>query len=173
MGIGDAIMFVSCFAGMMLALPALMIFLGMTFTDTSYATAERLHRGFIRPLMVGAVAVAVVAVPASILLSAGSVFQLVGFILWLMLLVWAFTGMAGLARMIGGRMGAMADRGASPFVETIVGAFVLSFAIAFPLIGWLLILPIGLVAGLGATILSSRERRQPDEIDMQPMEQVA
>jgi len=158
MAIGDAIFMVGCLAGFMAALPALLIFLNLMFTKTTFSAAQRLHDGIKLPFVIGAVAVGVVGVPASILLSMGSIFQLIGTLMWLGLLTWSFTGLASLARMLGGRIGYLSDRESSMMTESIIGTIVLSFAIAFPLIGWLIILPIGMVIGIGATIIS---RRQP------------
>jgi hypothetical protein len=44
MGIGDSITLISCLAGLMLALPALLIFLSLVFHETTYHTALRLNR---------------------------------------------------------------------------------------------------------------------------------
>ena len=43
MAIGDAIMFTGCLAGLMVALPALLIFLNLMFTRTTFSAAQRLH----------------------------------------------------------------------------------------------------------------------------------
>jgi len=161
MGIGDAITLVGCLAGMMFALPALMIFLSMSFDQITWNGARRLDQGFMLPLVVGVVAVIVVGFPASALISLGSIFQLVGVLMVLGLLTWAFAGLAGLARLIGVR--AMANNETWPaYTQIVIGSFVLTFAVAFPLIGWLVILPIGLLAGLGATILG-RWRNTDDQ----------
>jgi len=158
MAIGDAILFVGCLAGFMAAFPALLLFLNLMFTKTTFAAAQRLHDGVRLPLVVGIVAAVAVGFPASVLVSWGSLFQLIGVLLWLFLLTWAFVGLAALARMLGGRLGLLADRSTSVMTESVVGVIVLTFALAFPLIGWLLLMPLGMAVGMGATLIS---RRQP------------
>ena len=157
MAIGDAILFTGCLAGFMATLPALLIFLNLMFTRTTFSAAQRLHTGFKMPLVAGMVAMVVVGFPASLLVSAGSIFQLFGTILWLFLLAWLFTGLATVARMLGGRLGILSNREQSMMTEAVIGTFVLSFAIAFPLIGWFVILPLSMALGVGATIIARRE----------------
>ncbi len=163
MGIGDSITLVSCLAGFMAALPAFLIFLNLIFAKTTVRAARRLERGAILPFFVGLVPAIFIGVPVVGLISLGSIFQLLGVLGLLALLLWAFTGLAAIGRMAGGRISAFAERDERPLVEIVLGSVVLSFTIAFPIIGWLLVLPFGLLIGTGATILSrfSRiERRQ-------------
>ncbi|MEQ8674215.1 MAG: hypothetical protein RLP44_17710 [Aggregatilineales bacterium] len=157
MAIGDAILMTGCLAGFMVALPALLIFLNLMFTRTTFSAAQRLHTGFKMPLVIGIIAMVVIGFPASLLVSAGSIFQLFGTILWLFLLAWLFTGLATVARMLGGRLGMLSNREQSMMTEAVVGTFVLSFAIAFPLIGWFVILPLSMAIGVGATLIARRE----------------
>lgn len=156
MGIGDSITIVGCLAGTMLALPALLVSLSLLMNRATSRAAACLQQGVIRPLLVGVMAVVVIAVPASILISMGSVFQLVGVLIYLFLLTWGFTGMAAFTRMLGERLGLMADEPRSSMTETLIGASVLSFAVAFPLVGWLVILPASFVMGIGATLIGRK-----------------
>lgn len=160
MGIGDSITLVSCLAGLMLALPAFLIFNSLMFSQTTYYAAQRLQRGAITPFFVGLGLAVAVGLPTALMVSLGSIFQFFGVIAALAAFLWAFTGLAAIARLVGMRLGALADRDENVFFETTVGAVVLSFALAFPLIGWLLLLPFGLIIGLGATLLGRRERRR-------------
>jgi hypothetical protein len=91
---------------------------------------------------------------AGILVSLGSIFQLIGAVIYLFLLLWMFSGVASFSRLIGARISEFNERETSPLVETIVGAFILSFAMAFPLVGWFLLLPLTLVIGAGAVASS-------------------
>jgi hypothetical protein len=162
MGIGDSITLISCLAGLMVALPALLIFNSLLFSQTTYYAALRLHRGAITPFFVGLIPVIFLGGPVVGLISLGSIFQLLGAIALLALFLWAFTGLAAIGRLVGMRLGSLAGQDENPFFEITVGAVTLSFALAFPLIGWLLLLPFGLVIGLGATILGRRERRRDE-----------
>lgn len=153
MGIGDAILIVSCLAGTMFALPAMLIFFNLGLLGLSDHATARLARGGIVPFFVGLLPIIFLGVPAAGLLAAGSVFQLFGSMLMLFLLFWAFMGLAVVARLVGQRLTAMYEREESPFIQTVAGSLVLSFSIAFPLIGWLIILPFSLVIGMGVIAL--------------------
>jgi len=153
MGIGDSITLVSCLAGLVTALPALLVMMNLIFPRTTGAAALRLHRGMILPFFVGLFPVIFFGVPATILISLGSVFQFFGIIAYLLLFLWAFTGLAALARLLGMRLGDLTNRPENIFLETIAGGFVLTLTIAFPLVGWFVVFPLGVVIGVGATII--------------------
>lgn len=63
----------------------------------------------------------------------------------------AMFGVAGLARTIGSRMPSPADEG-RPWRADLRGAIVLHLAFAVPFVGWFGLLPLSLVAGLGALV---------------------
>jgi hypothetical protein len=153
MGIGDALLLVSCLAGLMFALPALLIFMNLALLTLSDHATARLNRGGIVPFFAGLLPVIFIGIPAAGLIAAGSVFQFFGSLIMLILLFWGFMGLAVVARLVGQRLTAMYEREESPFIQTVAGSLVLSFSIAFPLIGWLLILPFSLIIGIGATLL--------------------
>ena len=69
------------------------------------------------------------------------------------LLFFGFVGLAVVARLAGQRLVAMYEREESPLVQTVAGALVLSFSIAFPLLGWFIIFPFSLITGLGAVVI--------------------
>lgn len=154
MGIGDNILLVSCLAGLMLALPSLLIFLNLAFLGTSDRATARLNVGGCVPFFIGIVITIFVGVPAGILLSIGSAPQAIGAAMSLVLLFFGFVGLAVVARLVGQRLVAMYDRDESPLVQTVTGALILSFSVAFPLLGWFIILPFSLITGLGAVIIA-------------------
>ena len=153
MGIGDNILLVSCLAGVMLALPALLIFLNLALLGISDRSTARLNRGGCVPFGMGVATLLFFGIPAAILLSIGSAPQAIGAIITLFLLFFGFVGLAVVARLAGQRLTAMYDREESPLVQTVAGSLILSFSIAFPLIGWLIILPLALITGLGALVI--------------------
>jgi len=148
MSIGQSIFFVSCLAGMMLALPALLAFLSMIFPHTIERAAQRLERGWILPFFAGIIPLGMVGVVGSLLLSLGSVAQFCGSLVWLALLTWGFSGLAVMGRLIGAHIGEATRSNA--LIETLIGGVILAFAIAFPIIGWFVIFPVGVVLGTGA-----------------------
>jgi len=154
MGIGDSILFISCLGGLMFALPALLIFLNLGFYETSTRAATRLAKGAIVPFFVGLIPIIFIGAPAALLLSIGSFMQACGTIFMMVISLWAFWGLAVVARLIGMRIAWMNKRDENALVESISGAFALSFAIAFPVIGWFIVLPFGLVIGMGAIVMT-------------------
>jgi hypothetical protein len=164
MSIGDSITLIGCLAGLMAALPALLIFLNMIFTRTTERAAYRLAHGSKLPFITGLIALVIVGLPSWILISMGSIFQFVGTLMFLGLLLWAFAGLGAVARLVGLRISNMADRGSNSFFEVLIGAVVLAFAVAFPLVGWAVILPVGLIVGIGALTLAL-VNRAPDDSD--------
>lgn len=176
MGIGDTIMLTACLAGFMVAMPALFIFLNLALLGTSDKATARLNRGGCIPFFAGLAAIVACGAPAAILISFGSIFQAVGSIIILALLFFGFMGLSVVSRLVGQRLVAMYDTDGSPLVQTISGAIILSFSIAFPLLGWFIILPFSLITGFGAvllvfvsTFLNSRLfAKQPQPIEQHP-----
>lgn len=158
MGIGDAILLVSCLAGLMMALPALLIFLNIAFVGTSDRAAFRLSRGGFIPFFVGVFFVLLIGVPSAALMAVGSIFQFFGSLIFLLLLLIGFLGLASVSRLIGYRVIELGERHESPLIQAVAGATVLSFGIAFPLLGWFIVLPFGLLVGIGAVILATISR---------------
>ncbi len=158
MGIGDSIIFVfSVILLVILSLPALLVFLNLALPGISNQAAERLTKGGIAPFFVGLITAFVIGFPASILVSLGSIFQLCGTIIWLFLLFWGFMGLAVITRLAGYRITVMGKYDTSFLVQIMAGALMMSLSIAFPVIGWFVILPLSLLIGLGAiTILTIR-----------------
>ncbi len=153
MGIGDTLLLTSCLAGFMLAMPALFIFLNLALLGTSDRATARLNRGGCIPFFAGLAAILACGIPAAVLVSIGSFAQAIGSIVFLTLLFFGFMGLAVVARLVGQRLVAMYEAEGSPLVQTIAGSIILSFSIAFPLLGWFIILPFSLVTGFGAVLL--------------------
>ncbi len=160
MSIGDSMTLVSCLAGLMVALPGLAVFLSMIFDGTTECAASRLANGGKAAFFVGLVPVIVVGYVGVGLISAGSIFQLVGAVVIALLLAWLFTGLGVVARLIGLKIAAMTQQSGNRWNETIIGAFVLAFALAFPLVGWFLIFPLSAITGGGSIVLALFQRRR-------------
>jgi hypothetical protein len=150
MGIGDSITFVSCMAGTVVALPAFLMLLSLFFNRTTGAAAARLNHGAILPFFAGLVPVIFIGVPSTLMFSIGSVTQFCGTIAYFALFLWAFTGLAAVSRMLGSSLGFSEN----PLAQTAGGAFILTLAIFFPILGWIVVLPFAMILGLGATLLA-------------------
>lgn len=153
MGIGDSITLASCLAGTMLALPAFLIFINLALVETSEKAMYRVKQGGCMPFVVGSVIVLFVGAPAVGLISAGSIFQFMGSIVATALALGGFLGLSAIARLVGRRLTEMAEQNYPPLLETVTGAFILSFAIMFPLLGWFVLLPLSFITGIGAIVL--------------------
>ena len=116
---------------------------------------------------VGLLAGAIAAIPTAILFSLPSQFtQVLGWI-WLVLVFGAASlGAAGIAAEIGLRMNWRNDGNFQSLGAFIRGAAILELASAFPVIGWLLIIPVGTLIGLGGavpTIFKKKDKEEPTE----------
>lgn len=76
---------------------------------------------------------------------------LVAIILASIYLLFSSIGVAGIADLIGEKLGTNVE-GQPPWRETIRGGIVLVLSFLFPFVGWLVIMPVSMVIGCGATI---------------------
>jgi len=111
-----------------------------------------------------------VAVTAGIVLalvSAGSVLQLIGFIVYLLVSFWGAIGNAALSRVFGMRLADLGDKKPSTLYELLSGGFILTLSFAFPLIGWFVVMPIMTCIGVGSMTLNlfSRNARKTDTLE--------
>lgn len=154
MGIGDIIGFVSVGIGMIIAYPALLILLNILFSKTTERVAIRLESGMKWSFFAGLIVVVIGGFLVVSLLSAGSVLQFIGFVLYLILSFWGTVGNAALARLFGARITEMGDKKPSSLGEMLSGGFVLTLSFAFPLIGWFVVMPIITCIAVGAMTLN-------------------
>lgn len=75
-------------------------------------------------------------------------------------LLLALAGSAGLALRIGAGMPAPIDA-AYPWRRVLRGSVVLTLTFLMPILGWFVLLPWVLISGLGAALMSLRDRREP------------
>lgn len=165
MGIGDILAAISIAIGMILAYPALLILVNLLFSKTTIRVAERLEHGMKLPFFVGLIIVGIGAFAVVALVSAGSVLQLIGFILYLLLSFWGTIGNASLARVFGMRLSDISKRETSSLYQMLSGGFVITLSFAFPLVGWFVLMPIVSVITIGAMTLNlfSRKRYSTSE----------
>ncbi|MEL7434411.1 MAG: hypothetical protein AAFN11_10745 [Chloroflexota bacterium] len=163
MGIGDIIAAVSIGIGMIIAYPALLIVMNLLFHRTTSRVAERLDGGMKSSFAMGVVVVGIGGFATVALLSAGSVFQFIGFVLYLLLSFWGTVGNASLIRVFGERISSLDERERSPLSKLLAGGFALTLSFAFPLVGWFVLMPIISVITIGAMTLNlfSRSKKAP------------
>jgi hypothetical protein len=141
-----AIFFV--FVGLLLAFPSLWLLCRGLWTDKVVACADRAGKGLIKSFFAG------VPLTAGAIILAGAVGKLgswgqVGAILTVSsFLLFANTGVSGLATYIGRRLPSPADA-ERPWKRTLRGGIVLELSYLLPLLGWFFILPASMVIGCG------------------------
>lgn len=87
--------------------------------------------------------------------------KFLGAVILLSTILIGLLGSAGLSRHIGQRLNSPADE-AQPWRRVLRGGIVLSLTFVLPLIGWFLILPVTLISGFGAAVLSWREGKKSE-----------
>lgn len=123
------------------AFPAYLTVLWRTWPGGVERARERLERTPGRSLALGVMLAALLAVPMVVLLvMPNGVAQFLGYTLLALALAYAGIGAAGFATRVGG----VGLRG------MLIGAAVVEFAMALPVIGWFVVTPLLLLASLGA-----------------------
>lgn len=154
MGIGDMMGIIAFSIAVIIAYPALLILLSILFSGTARKANYRLSKGFRLPFIIGLLVAGGGGFLVVVLLSAGSVFQLAGVILFLILSFWGTIGIVGMAQVFGARLSDLDHRAPSPLFEWLSGSVVITLSFVFPLLGWFIMIPIATVLGLGAATLS-------------------
>ena len=85
--------------------------------------------------------------------------QFMGFSTLFLLISLAILGSAGLASLIGHRLNSPQDAH-QPWKRVYRGGIVLAITFVFPLVGWFLVLPVTLLSGLGAALISLKGRKK-------------
>lgn len=160
MGIGDIIGVIAFIVGVVIAYPALLVMLSIVLPRMTAKARQRLDRGLRLPLVVGIVVWVVWGGAGFTLLQVGGPPQLIGAILMLALSLWGTIGLAGLAQVFGARLTAVSERQPSALREWMSGAGVLTLSFAFPVLGWLILIPLATLIGAGAATLSLVTRLQ-------------
>jgi len=121
---------------------------------------EKPKKSFGFGLLFGGIA----AIPAAILFALPAQFTQVLAWMWLVLVLAASSlGAAGIAAEIGLRLNWKNDGGFQSQGAFLRGAAVLELASVFPVIGWLLILPVGTLIGLGSAVPAIFKRKSKGE----------
>lgn len=134
------------------------------------AVSREIHRdGMIKSFFLGLPLTALVLVLFGALTSnkAGP-WGLIGIVIMAAYLMFTSIGVAGIADLIGEKLGGNNNHQLQPpWRETVRGGAVLVLSFLFPILGWLLIMPVALIVGCGATMRamfrewkSSRQERK-------------
>jgi hypothetical protein len=144
--------------------PALLTTWWLLFPEKVEKARVRISENPKKSFGFGLLAGIIAAIPAAILFTLPSQFtQVLGWI-WLVLVLGAASlGAAGIAAEIGLRLNWRNDGNFQSLGAFIRGAAFLELASAFPIIGWLLIIPIGTLVSLGGAVYAIFKKKDKEE----------
>lgn len=149
---------------MALAFPALLTAVWLTFPGAVDRAHQRVDRTPVRCFSMGVLAVLLAGFPTLILLNAPPAgAKAAGFGLIILALSLGTIGAAGMAARLSQRLNERSTRSMSPLAGFLTGAVALELAVAFPVVGWFLVLPIALLTALGATVFALLRWRPKDK----------
>ncbi|HEY0074616.1 MAG TPA: hypothetical protein VGB77_10975 [Abditibacteriaceae bacterium] len=149
MTIGDVLAVVGVISGVCLSLWVLLIGVALLFEAKANAARRVLENEAGRAFGLGLLTVLPLGFGSIALLNAPGAFKFLGWILLLVLLATSLLGGSGMALLMGERTGARDER-ISSLTALARGAGMMSLAWLFPVLGWFLIAPASVIAGLGA-----------------------
>jgi hypothetical protein len=133
-----------------LAFPALLLTTQLTLPAAVERARQRIERTPWRCFGLGVVMMGLSAIPILALLNVPGPGQFTGVTLTVLLLCVGLIGAAGMAALLGTRLLTASNGHLSPSGSFVAGATTLELAAIFPIIGWLIILPLALLLALGA-----------------------
>jgi hypothetical protein len=139
-------------AGLMITLPALWLLMRALFPGAVDRSRGRIAATPVRCFLLGLLPA---AVAFGLLVQPAPVGKGLGFLLFMVLVLVAGVGLAGLSTIVGERLPSTADEG-RPWRGLVRGAICLELSFLLPFLGWFGILPLALVTGLGAATMSLR-----------------
>jgi len=138
--------------GLMLALPGLWLLCRGLWPNTVESTTADTARGLLVPFFVGLPIAGLTVLTVSIVSKApGGLGGLLSVLAISIFVLFASTGVAGLATTIGKRLPSPADAD-RPWNATIRGGIVLELAYLVPVLGWFILLPGSLIIGAGCAL---------------------
>lgn len=141
--------------GLLLTFPGLWLLCRSLWPNIHEDCVQRSTRGMIAPFFIGLPITVVLMIIVASLQKNGGPRSTVAWILLLCLyLLFANTGIAGIATLIGQRLTSPGD-GDRPWRATVRGGIVLELSFLLPLVGWFLIFPVSTVTGAGVCTIAS------------------
>jgi hypothetical protein len=152
--LADTMTWFFCILGLMLALPGLWLLCRGLCPTTFEATTADCARGLWKPFFVGlpilGLTIFAVSIVSKLPGAAGGISSVLVVSLFVL---FASSGVAGLATTIGQRLPSPTDKD-RPWKATIRGGIVLELAYLVPFLGWFVLLPGSLVVGAGSALRS-------------------
>jgi hypothetical protein len=153
-----------------LGFPALLLLVWLAFPATVARAQQRVAHTPLRCFWLGLAILLALTLPLLLLLSVPGPGQFLGALLLILILTLATIGAAGVAAHVGGRVrGQLAPHATTPG-GFLIGATALELAVAFPVIGWIVALPVLLLLALGATAFALLRWQPKRAAETQPQE---
>lgn len=154
--------------GLLLAFPALWLMARGLWPGTVTAARDLFERGLLRSLALGLPVVMAVILTTALVSRAGTPGKIAAVGLVCFAIMIAACGVAGLATLIGERLSTADDVGRE-WSATLRGGVILALTWLLPVLGWFVILPLTMTAGLGAALRAigssfGRRRRIVDPV---------
>jgi hypothetical protein len=160
MTLGDVLGIALGIIGIAIAFVGVTMAMTIWFPQVTHRAQQRVQGSFWVCLGVGVLLALTLGVLSVGLISASKwILKLVGVLMFFGLSSMIFVGAAGMARMMGERINAMAEP-LTPFAGVLRGSVILSMAMLFPFVGWLLIMPVVGLCAFGAGALALRRKRE-------------
>ncbi|MBT3313758.1 MAG: hypothetical protein HN390_04005 [Anaerolineae bacterium] len=148
-----------------IAFPGMLTAWWLLFPATVERAQTRLDESPWKSFWVGLVVLIILAIPTMVLLSAGGgVGQFLGWALVAAILTVNGIGAAGIAAKMGLLLAKRSD-GLSPASAFVRGAVALELAAVFPLVGWFIVIPLAIIASLGATAFALFSKKKTVEAE--------
>ncbi|HYE98491.1 MAG TPA: hypothetical protein VEJ18_06235 [Planctomycetota bacterium] len=144
------------FVGLVLVLPAVWLLFGALWPGLVGRAQARIPAAPMKTFFAG-LGVAALMTAVVVGLSALNV-PVLALVAFAASLGWSFVGVAALARHLGTRLSSTAE---APWRASVRGGVVLALSFLVPFLGWILLFPIALVLGCGATALGLRRAATP------------
>jgi len=161
--------------GLLLAFPGLWVLCRGLWPRTVAKAVAVCDKGLIKPFLAGLPLTAVMIFSAAVLGNLGPAGKIAAVAMVCLYLMIANSGVAGLVTVVGERLASGNIDSPQPWRATLRGGVVLGLASLLPILGWFVILPVALIIGCGANLLSllrafAGSRVQPGQALASPVE---
>ncbi len=149
----DVAVWTALFVGLMVVLPAVWLLFGALWPSAVQRAQERIPRRPTLTFFVGLGVSFLLTAVVGILAQVGA--APVALVLSAFALGWSLVGVSALARHVGSRLASPGDPAWKPHLR---GGIVLALSFLVPFLGWMLLFPIALILGAGATTMAVFKR---------------
>lgn len=156
--IGDVLAVIGVVVTVVVSTWALVMTVSMLFGGRATRAQARMEQAPVRTILLGAVMTLVLGfIVAALLNQPNPLGKLIGWVIYLLMLVVTAIGLSGLAGLLARRLAQM-EPSLSPYGTLSRAAFICVIAMLLPIFGWFVVAPLTLFVSLGAGTLATLER---------------